>query len=335
MNKQIKQINFFNEEGCIAKPGWSTDLVWKFDPNRMAANYNDFKAWDYYLVMNRDYGVSFSIAFTGSFSRLTATFLDFKNKIQRRNNAILHDDIHQPNNDRGAVYFNNSETEGWYIRKPGKHYIKIDFKNFDGGDDYICNFTLDVPEADKMVIATPFQEDKKCFFYNMKLNCMKATGTLIFGNKTYEFTPDKDFAVLDFGRGVWPLNNRWYWGSGSGIVDGIDFGFNIGYGFGDLSAATENMIFYGGKAHKFNNIQFNIPSDSYMKPWTIVSDDDRFVMDFHPVLDRDADVNLPKGKSIQHQVFGNYTGKAVLDDGKVINVKNFFGFAEDVINDWS
>ena len=95
------------------------------------------------------------------------------------------------------------------------------------------------------------------------------------------------------------------------------------------------MIFYDGKAHKFDKIVFNIPETGHMSgPWTIVSNDDRFVMEFVPIFDRDSKVDLPGGKSDQHQVFGNFTGKAVLDDGTVLKIKDFFGFAEDIINDW-
>ena len=38
-----------------------------------------------------------------------------------------------------------------------------------------------------------------------------------------------------------------------------EIGFNIGYGFGDTSNATENMVFYNGKAHKLEDVKFNIP----------------------------------------------------------------------------
>lgn len=65
----------------------------------------------------------------------------------------------------------------------------------------------------------------------------------MYDGKLYEFSPETDFGGLDWGRGVWTYDNIWYWGSGSGEVDGHRFGFNIGYGFGDTSAASENVIF--------------------------------------------------------------------------------------------
>ena len=170
---------------------------------------------------------------------------------------------------------------------------------------------------------------------------MRASGTVTYGygNRTYTFDPADSFAVLDWGRGVWTYKNTWYWGSASGLADGVPFGWNIGYGFGDTRAASENVLFYDGKIHKLNQIVFNIPlkadgTEDYLQPWTFTSDDGRFEMDFVPVLDRKSRTSVAVIESDQHQVFGRFTGKAVLDDGKVIEVKDFFGFAEKVKNKW-
>ncbi len=116
------------------------------------------------------------------------------------------------------------------------------------------------------------------------------------------------------------------------MVNGKPFGFNIGCGFGDTSAASENMLFYDGKAHKLDDVIFQIPSDSYLKPWKFSSGDGRFEMDFQPVLDRAARTNALIIETDQHQVFGRMTGRAVLDDQTVIEVKDMMCFAEDVHN---
>lgn len=157
--------------------------------------------------------------------------------------------------------------------------------------------------------------------------------------KKYVFEPKSSFGVLDWGRGVWTYKNTWYWGSASGAIDNVPFGFNIGYGFGDTSAASENMIFYDQKAHKLDQVTFNIPTtsngnDDFMSPWTFTSNDGRFEMEFVPIIDRAADSNVGIIRSNQHQVFGLFSGKAILDDGTVINVKDFLGFAEKVFNKW-
>ena len=167
---------------------------------------------------------------------------------------------------------------------------------------------------------------------------MRVSGEVNLAGRVYRFAPEDSFAVLDWGRGVWTYHNTWYWGSASGQIDGVPFGWNIGYGFGNTYAASENMLFYGGKAHKLSQVRFHIPMkdgrEDYLSPWTFTSDDGRFEMDFAPILDRAACTDFKLLKSDQHQVFGRFTGRAVLDDGTEIHVSNFLGFAEKVENKW-
>ena len=188
-----------------------------------------------------------------------------------------------------------------------------------------------------MVICTPFGKPGH-FYFNQKINCMRAAGTVTLGSRTWTFDPARSFGTLDWGRGVWTYHNTWYWGSASGLVEGVPFGFNIGCGFGDTSAATENMLFYGGKAHKLSQVFFHIPTrggrEDYLSPWTFTSDDGRFEMEFRPVMDRCACAGAGPIKSDQHQVFGRFTGTAVLDGGAPVQVRDLMGFAEKVENKW-
>jgi hypothetical protein len=185
---------------------------------------------------------------------------------------------------------------------------------------------------DTMVIATPWKEKKTAFYYNQKINCMCASGTIELDGVKYELNPEIDYGTLDWGRGVWTYDNTWYWGSGNATVNGKPFGFNIGYGFGDTSAASENMLFYDGKCHKLDDVTFNIPKSSYTDPWTFTSSDGRFEMDFVPILDRAAKIDVKFIITDQHQVFGRLSGRAVLDDGTVLEIKDCLCFAEDVHN---
>ena len=75
-------------------------------------------------------------------------------------------------------------------------------------------------------------------------------------------------------------------------------------------------------------------TEDFRCPWTYTSDDGRFEMDFVPVIDRASCSDIKLICSDQHQVFGRFSGKAILDDGKVIEIKDFIGFAEKVFNKW-
>lgn len=176
------------------------------------------------------------------------------------------------------------------------------------------------------------KEKKGRFYYNQKINCMRAEGFAEYNGKRYEFHPEKHFGTLDWGRGVWTYDNTWYWGSGNCDVDGHAFGFNIGYGFGNTKAASENVIFYDGVAHKIDDVTFVIPEDDYCKPWKFTSSDGRFEMDFMPLLDRSACLDYKLIVSDQHQVFGWMSGTTVLDDGTKVEIKDVLCFAEKVHN---
>ena len=156
--------------------------------------------------------------------------------------------------------------------------------------------------------------------------------------KEITFEPATAMGVLDWGRGVWTYDNTWYWSSASGRHEGVPFGFNLGYGFGETSAATENMLFYDDKAHKLGRVTFDIPQkdgqDDFLSTWTIRDDAGRLNLVFEPILDRAANMNYWLLASIQHQVFGRFSGKAVLDDGTELAIRDLIGFAEKVRNKW-
>lgn len=328
----------FNEEGVLANPGWARKMYFDFDVAKMAAPYKKLRAWDYYFIGSDELGVAITTSFRGSCSRAVVQLMKFKENVCLSKMVITEEDIHQPKDDEGTVYMRTDEIEAIYIRKPGKHIMKLWLKDIREGQDLSWDLVLKYPEdTDRMVIATPFREGRELFFFNEKLNCMKVSGTVTLGDTVYTMDPEKDFAVLDFGRGVWPDVNRWYWGSASGEWNGHLLGWNIGYGFGDLSHATENMIFFDGRAHKFDGMFFDIPVLGFTNgDWHIYSNDGRFDMMFTPLYDRQtiADLMTPPC-ALQHQVFGYYNGKCYLDDGTEIEVKDFFGFAEDVYNNWS
>lgn len=69
-----------------------------------------------------------------------------------------------------------------------------------------------------------------------------------------------------------------------------------------------------------------------MKPWTFTSSDGRFEMEFLPVIDRAAKTDAKLIMTDQHQVFGRMRGRAVLDDGTILDIQDLMCFAEEVHN---
>ncbi len=346
-------IQLLDGTGNLKEPGWARRQYWKYDRSGIRAPKYRIKEWDYYIVIHDgryDGSRSFAAAFTLSddgyvgLQSVSLLYLDEEDPHEHTEtilNVFPMGKMHMPASiAEGDVIYRDKRLDLSFLKRDDERHIRCSFRDFEKGKDLKADIVLKQPDEDCMTITTPWDADRH-FYYNTKVNCMPASGMVEYDGEILRFDPAHDFGTLDWGRGVWTYDNTWYWGNGNALVGGHRFGFNIGYGFGDTSAASENILFLDGKAHKLDDLSFGIPEDTdpkamegpeWMKEWHMTSSDGRFEMDFVPVLDRAAKLDFRLIVSDQHQVFGRMSGKAVLDDGTVLEIRDVLCFAEKVHN---
>lgn len=218
--------------------------------------------------------------------------------------------------------------------KKEAHVTELDVRHYDKkkGTSINAEFRLTRMIPDSLAINIPFEENPKAFYYNQKISCMKAEGVVRIDDKIYEFKDDS-WGLLDWGRGVWPFHNEWFWSSASGLLDGEIFGFNLGTGFGNTEFATENCIFYKNKLHKLEHVRFEL-GKSYNDPWHLYDNQGRCNLIMEPTYDRETKIKLLWVDNNTHQMFGRFKGKVILDDGTALKVDDIIGFAEHAVNNW-
>ena len=338
----LRSAPLLNASGDLAEPGWARSLLPVYRRSDIRVSPMRIKEWDYYLITDGHVGLALTIADNGYMGLDSVSFLDFdegweQTKSPMRLFPMGKTGLPESSADGASEIARGGYAMAFY-HEDGARRLSFHMDRFLDGDAIEGIVTLSGAPEESMVIATPFDKPGH-FYYNQKINCMRAEGWITLGKRRIELTPDRFFGVLDWGRGVWTYHNTWYWGSASGELDGVPFGWNIGYGFGNTAAASENVLFYDGRIHKLGTVEFHIPKDekgrnAYLNVWNFTSDDTRFYMDFTPVLDRSALTSAIIIKSDQHEVFGRFTGRVTLDDGTVLPVRDFFGFAEKVENKW-
>lgn len=335
-NRITTRQPLFDGSGRLANPGYATEPLFVYDRSQVKASIWRIKEWDYYCVINDHYGFSCVIADLGYSAMVSATFLDFQAGKSYNKTKLLwfvFGKLKLPASSLvGDVKYQGGGFDFAFLREKDKRTINIKIADFLGKAELDCHLEIADPHDDSMVIATPWKEHPLAFYYNQKINCMPTSGEVRIGERTYPFTKTTDFTVLDWGRGVWTYKNTWYWGSVSGLADGVRFGMNLGYGFGDTQAATENMIFYDGKAHKLDQVMFTIQEPDFLLPWRITDNEGRLELTMVPLLDRQDTLNLGIIKNLGHQVFGKMAGFFILDDGRRITFKDVIGFAEKITN---
>jgi len=342
MQKKItKHDDLLDEKGNLKHCGYATNLILDYNRQKIKAGKLRIKEWDYYLVYNQNYAIALTIADNSYMGLMSASFIDFTIPCETTKSimTILPKGKTNlpPSSKIGNVSFKNKKASFEFFNDGKQRQLKLSYPKFDKVNDLNIDITLTDEPQDSMVIATPFNKPKH-FYYNQKIVGLKAEGYAKLGDKEVVFKPNESLGILDWGRGVWTYKNTWYWGAGCGYVGKKLVGFNIGYGFGDTSQATENMVFVDGVAHKLEDVTFNIPfkdgKEDYLSDWTFTSNDKRFEMTFTPIIDRKSYTSAVVISSDQHQVFGKFNGTIILDDGKKLEIKDFLAFAEKVVNKW-
>ena len=329
-------------QGCLREAGYALRPPFDYSHDNIAAPKWRIKDWDYYLVSDADYAIALTFSDLGYIGLVSAAVLDLKAAVPTTTSELVLFPMGRmglpASSEVGDIDWQNKRCKVTFVHVAGGRRLSFAMKDFSDGADLEVELFLDEEPRDSMVIATPWEEDPSAFYYNRKIVGMRTRGGFRCGGLFHEFDGSEALGLLDWGRGVWTYDNTWYWSAAMGYQDGRVIGFNLGYGFGDTSAASENMLFVDGIAHKLGRLTFAIPrkddgSLAYLEPWAIRDEEGRLDLTFTPSFDRCDLIDVANiVVSDQHQVFGSFSGSAVLDDGTILAIEDLRGFAEDVHN---
>ncbi|MFZ5818288.1 MAG: DUF2804 domain-containing protein [Chloroflexota bacterium] len=325
-------------DGSLAQVGWARQPV--LDCNLESARFYALrplqrfrvKRWDYYAVFSPRRFFSATIADLGYAGNIFVYTLDFETGDLHEEGLVipLGKSIELPRNStQGDSHFEDARVRLHFGLHPDHRHLSVSWPGFHGGRGIQAEIDLQTPSGyESMNIVIPIGE--KRFYWNRKVNCLPASGHVEYGDLTERLDPATCLGSLDWGRGVWEYQSFWNWASASGfLADGRTLGLNLGCGFGDLSAASENAIVLDNRIHKLDQVKFDYVPGDYMKPWHFTDNQGRLDLTFTPFKDRTATTNLAVVASEVHQMFGRYNGQVVADDGQQVAVKDLIGFAEE------
>lgn len=359
--KQVEILTktpLLDENGHLTQPGYCFTDLYEYDRDAIKAGASRIKEWDFYQISNDDFTVQVTIADISLGGAVTVGFFD--RKTGEKASAMTLGLFTFGKYDVGLGKEGLPDND-WYDHTYKKTKRNFDFElaitetertlKFDGkagGKDFNMDITMKMlPDHESHFIAVPFDtKDGKNFYYNQKTNCMVSEGTVTYDGKVREFKglEDNSFAVLDWGRGVWPYHQVWWWGNGNTVLDdGRIFGFEIGWGFGNTDAASESTAFIDGKAYKLGYLRLE-NEEEIVKPldscwddngvvWKITSDDGSFEMTLTPEYDNYTMMRFLVVGNLCHQMFGKWSGTVKCGD-EVIEIKDMTAFLERSDNMW-
>jgi len=202
---------------------------------------------------------------------------------------------------------------------------------------------VDLPPGHESVnVVIPW--DDRRFQYTSKHTARPARGELVVGERRFAFGGDPSdpdhtgeaWGVLDVGRGRWPYETRWNWGSGAGPArDGSVVGLQIGGRWTEGTGFTENGVIVDGVVTKLGDeLRWDYSWDAPTAPWRVVDPSGRLDLTLSPRFDKHTKTDAVVLRTETHQVFGSWSGSFVTDAGSTIAFDALQGFAEESRSRW-
>ena len=334
MNHEIKKkTKLLKTNGQLAEAGYATRMNFIYNRENAKLGPMPLKEWNFYQFQYDHYVLQMTLGHLSYIGQMAVTLMDIETGEKWSYSTMkplfvpkLDLDAEKPSICRYA----NEECRLQFTVKEDKRILALKGHSKDYDVIEVKLVVENDPFNEKMVIATPFDKTTQ-FYLNYKENYYKATGYARFGDKYVAF---KDATgLLDWGRGVWPYTHEWYWGNLTSHIDGVPFGLNIGWGFGDTSHASENMYFYNKKAYKVGELIGEWNDNDLMAVKHFRSQDGKLTFTFTPFWDNYTFNEFVVVDTHCHQIFGRFSGTIETEDG-IKEFKDVVAFIEHAVNRW-
>jgi hypothetical protein len=316
--------------------GWARAPLFEYNPSPFGgASRTRITEADRYLIFSATHQIVFEVSDDGYMGHMGISIVSIKDHHRSTQNFDSLFSLGRfalpPDSEEGSIKIRERNAAlDFILMKGGIRIIKVDYPRF-GHHRYLRGEVVlspAFPKAQSIVTVSPCRRDKFAFRYFRCSPWFITEGVMQFGTTEIYFTRDNAWAVYDWKREVRPNWDIRYWAAACGMAEGRLVGFNVGYGSSDSSAGTENAFFVDGIVHKLDQVTFHIPPADWLDIWKFTSNDKRLEMTFTPSQERKEKRNVFFYSTKHHQVYGTFSGRAILDNGNPISFGNITGFAE-------
>ncbi len=334
MNHEIKvKTKLLKDNGTLNEPGFAKKMQFIYNRDCVRSVPFKLKEWDFYQFICGEYALQFTLGHVSYMGQMAVTLINLKTgekwDYSTMKPFFIPDLDLNPETQSFCEYKGKHCYLSYEVHEKERHLIFTGIHPEHGEIEVDLSVDNDV-NNEKLVIATPFKKPTQ-FYLNYKENYYKANGFARFGDKYVPF--ENATGLLDWGRGVWPYSHEWYWGNLSSHIDGVPFGFNIGWGFGNTHHATENMYFYNKKAYKIGKIVGKWDDNDLMAVKHFHDKEHKLELTFTPFYNNHTENKFVVVDTQCDQVYGYFSGTIRTDDG-IKEFKNVVAFIEHAVNKW-
>lgn len=320
---------------CLANGTFNPDARgWSRQPvqiSNLTGAWPRKKVWNYWCVVTPEMLFSVTLSNIDYMGLAFAYFLDFKTLefVEQTVMMPFGKDCNLPETVQGKISFQHKDLNMTIDDQGEEITLSVESPRF-SNHTLLATLKIKRPlDLESMNVTLPWNDRQ--YHFTSKQNCLPASGTVKLDGRTYELEANRDYACLDFGRGIWKYKSFWNWSSFSTHVGSDQIGVNLGAGWTDGSGATENSLLINGRLEKLSeDILFDYDPKDFMKPWHLHSGCSNQVdLIFTPFYERIAKTDLIILRSEVHQMIGKFTGKITSRNGQQYQISDAIGWAEE------
>lgn len=337
IQREIKtHVPLFNDEGTL-NAGWANKMLWDYDKKMVKSSGFSLKQWDFYQIrFGDDWHLQLSIVDIGYTLRASAIIMNTKE------NFSIPINIYKPLNQ--SIKMSNSpeeignlsvEENGFNLRFDTlEDYRRLRLKADDKGFGRIeCDIKIPTVKNNTFSTAIPFENEKN-FFLTCKSSFFDVSGYCLINEQ--KITISNAYAIMDWGRGLWPSSVKWFWCTG---IDHLNnntqnlLSFNLGWGFGKYDFSNDDIYFIDSKPVKLSKTRLCYDPRDVMQPTRIFDDSGKFDITITPFFTHENKTQVGP-LSVDYKQYHAKGQGFVLDGNKKISFENFPLFFEIVKNRW-
>lgn len=304
--------------------------------SNLSGNFMRKKKWNYWCVYGEDLLFSATITHLDYAAVCFVYILDYETQrfYEKQITIPFGRSVKMSENVLESVKFINDNISVQMIHLQGETHLSVTISNFDNEFLHADLHIYHPPKDESLNVVIP--KNRNIFQFTSKHHTLPTTGFVKLGDKRYDFNSDYCFAVLDYGRGIWPREADWNWAMASQRLGGRRIGLNFGGQWTDGTGMTENAVFVDGHMTKIHeDVLFSYDKENFMAPWTIRTKFSNDVdLTFTPFFERIANTDAKLVRSKVHQLVGYFDGSVRLQNNSHLQIRQMLGSSEDHSAKW-
>lgn len=187
---------------------------------------------------------------------------------------------------------------------------------------------LDFDQQQPLALAAPTGYNG--WTYTEKNNALRVSGSLLLDGQALDLSRAR--GGIDFSAGFMRRETSWRWSSINALLDGVPFGLNLAAGVNE-TGLCENALWFDGNIQHLSPARFEFDRGQ-ATPWRIRTLCGEVDLTFAADFCRQEKLQLGVLASNFRQYAGFYSGTLRLRDGRVLQLQQCLGLAEDHYAKW-